>query len=75
MFLQIPLFTQAYVPLMAIIDRNGMIREQHTGSERDFFSDNFGVQTTNLRTALSKYLAERPARSKPPARTPAKTRK
>lgn len=57
-FLQIPLFTQAYVPLMAIIDRSGKIREQHTGSEREFFSDDFKVQTDNLRAAIEKYLAE-----------------
>jgi len=67
-FLQIPVFMQAFVPMMAIIDREGMIREQHTGSEQDFFNKDFTVQGNNLRTAIGKYLAE-PVKKPPAAST------
>jgi len=67
-FLQIPMFMNAFVPMMAIIDREGMIREQHTGSEEAFFNRDFTVQANNLRAAIAKYLAEPVKKTAPPAR-------
>jgi hypothetical protein len=62
-FMQLAPFMQAFVPLMVFIDPTGMIREQHTGGERDYFSDDFVTQTMHLRASAEKLLAERPPAS------------
>ena len=41
-----------YVPHMLFIDREGMVREEHTGAERNYYNDR------NLRLILNKYLRE-----------------
>ena len=41
-----------YVPHMLFIDRKGTVREEHAGSERNYYND------YNLRLILSKYLKE-----------------
>ena len=44
-----------YVPHMMFIDRQGIIREEHSGTERNYYND------LNLRSILDKYLKERPS--------------
>ena len=41
-----------YVPHMLFIDREGMVREEHAGTERNYHNDR------NLRLILNKYLKE-----------------
>jgi peroxiredoxin len=43
-----------YVPFMIIVDRNGMIREEHPGQDRDFWLD----QENNLRQSFDALLKE-----------------
>jgi hypothetical protein len=64
-FMQISIMQQtAYLPWFAVIDRKGMIREQHFGDESLFQGD----EQRRMEQVLEKYLAERPA-------TPAATSK
>jgi hypothetical protein len=56
-FMQISVMQQtAYLPWFAIVDRKGMIREQHFGDEALFAAD----EVRRMETLLEKYLAERP---------------
>ena len=68
-YLQMGPNEQGFVPYLVLIDRQGNIRYQHTGSERDFFSDDLAVQNKNLRSEIDVLLAER---DKPAARPPAR---
>ena len=64
-FMQIPMFERSYVPFMVLIDRQGVIRFQHTGIEQAYFTDDFAAQTKNIRAEVEKVLAEpapKPAR-------------
>ncbi len=65
-FMQHPTMQSPHMPLLAFIDRKGMIRAQHEGNE-DFFGDQ---QEQNLRKeieALLKEGAAAPAAKKTPA--------
>ena len=57
-FMQIGMFVRSYVPFMVLIDRQGVIRYQHTGAEQTFFTDDIVTQTSNIRAELDKLLAE-----------------
>ena len=66
-FMQMPLFERSFVPFLVIIDRQGVIRFQHTGSEPEYFTEDFVKQTTNIRGEIEKVLAQpapKPARKK-----------
>ena len=66
-FMEISVMQQtAYLPWFALVDRKGVIREQHFGDEA-LFNNN---EEERMRTLLEKYLAEgagRPSAAKPPA--------
>ena len=68
--MQIPMFERSFVPFLVMIDREGMIRFQHTGSEAAYFDTDPVKQTANIRAEAEKLLAERPA--KPARRTAVK---
>ena len=70
-FMQIPMMERAFVPFMVIIDRQGVIRVQHTGSDQEYFTDDTVKQTTNIRADVGKLLAESPP--KPARKTHAKS--
>jgi hypothetical protein len=57
-FMQIGMFVRSFVPFMVLIDRKGVIRYQHTGSEQDYFTEDFVKQTMNIREEVEKLLAE-----------------
>lgn len=54
-YLQWPMGQRPLVPLMAFIDRSGMIRAQYSGYDTEFFGDNL---EKNLRAEAEKLLAE-----------------
>ena len=56
-FMQIGMMVRSFVPFMVLIDRQGMIRYQHTGAE-PYFTDDPITQTANIRAELDKLLAE-----------------
>jgi hypothetical protein len=62
-FLQIPIMRPGYVPKMAFIDREGVIRSQYGGDE-PFFKHT----GASVRAELDKLLKASPARRTPPAR-------
>ena len=66
-FMQIPMFVRSFVPFLVLIDRQGVIRFQHTGSEADYFTEDFVKQTMNIRSEAEKLLSE------PPPKAPRKT--
>jgi len=49
-----------HMPILAFIDREGMIRAQHEGAEEAFFAD--PQQAQNLRTQIEALLKERAPR-------------
>ncbi len=53
-FGEFSVMTNPYVPYMIIVDRNGMIREQHPGQDREFWLD----QENNLRQSFDALLKE-----------------
>jgi peroxiredoxin len=53
-FLQHPMMLTMYMPQLVLIDRNGMIRFQHGGSDTKFFEN----EENNLRSEVTKLLAE-----------------
>lgn len=61
-FMQLPMFERSYVPFLLLIDREGVIRFQHTGSETDYFSDDVAAQTAKIKGEAEKLLAVPPAR-------------
>jgi hypothetical protein len=54
-YMQWPLGQRPLVPLMAFIDRNGMIRAQYTGVDTNFFDDQ---QDKHIRAEVEKLLQE-----------------
>jgi len=70
-FLQIGMFVRSFVPFMVLIDRQGMIRYQHTGAEQAYFTDDLPKQTANIREELDKLIGE-PAPKAPRKRPAAK---
>ena len=62
-FMQFPLIERTFVPFLVLIDRQGVIRFQHTGSEADYFTEDFVKQTMNIRGEAEKLLAEPPPRA------------
>lgn len=52
-----------YVPQMVIIDRNGVIREQHGGTDAYFNNEE-----ASIRASLAKLLGDKPAGGKPKAK-------
>ncbi len=66
-YLQIPLMNRMMMPQVAIVDRRGTIREQHSGDDPWMAP---AIEEMNLRKTIEKLLAERPGRA--PAKAPAK---
>ena len=58
-YLQISLMSSMMMPQLAIIDRQGMIREQHGGNDPWMAP---AIEEMNLRKLIEKLLSERPAR-------------
>lgn len=58
-FMGFPEMQMAYVPWLVIIDRNGQIRHQFTGTDRHVFSDDTGLQEKHLRGYVGPLLAEK----------------
>ena len=54
-YMQWPLTQRSLVPLMAFIDRTGVIRAQFTGVDTAFFGDDL---EKNIRTEVEKLLKE-----------------
>ena len=54
-YMQWPLTQRSLVPLMAFIDRSGMIRAQYTGVDTNFFGDDLDK---NIRAEVEKLLKE-----------------
>ena len=71
-FMQHPPARVPHMPLLAFIDRKGMVRAQHEGEEEAFFGDR---QEQNLRAQIEALLDETPAPPKGPARKSAATKK
>jgi peroxiredoxin len=71
-FLQRSPRLQTYVPIMVLIDRKGMIREQHTGDDPIFMLDPVKREMVQVRAAIERLLAEQPAAAKKKA-SPAKS--
>lgn len=55
-FADLSVMARAYVPYMMLVDRNGIIRQEHAGRDHEFWSN----QETMLRKELAELLAERP---------------
>lgn len=70
---------RTFVPFMFFIDKKGVIRQQHMGSDQAFFS----AEADNIRRTLDKLLAEgapaaapaKPAAKAPAAKAPAAAKK
>jgi hypothetical protein len=62
-FMEFPMVERTFVPFLVMIDRQGVIRFQHTGSEADYFIEDFTKQTANIRSEAEKLLAEPPPRA------------
>lgn len=60
-YMQISPMVRSYVPYMLFIDRKGIIREQHTGGDADYFNDQMGQ---HFREDALKLLAEPAAAAK-----------
>src|SRR6185312_10165271 len=58
-FLQIPVITPGFVPKMALIDREGIIREQHNGGD-----PYFTTPEASIRNSLDAMLQQEQAKSK-----------
>ncbi len=58
-FMQLSPVVRSFVPFMIFIDRAGVIRAQHTGSEQEYFSEDFIKQSVNIRADIEKLLAPR----------------
>ena len=69
-YLQWPKGQRPLVPLMAFIDRQGMIRAQFSGLDETFFNDQ---QDAHLRDEAEKLLSEKSAPTKAPAKAKKKT--
>ena len=58
-FMEISAAVRSFVPLMAFVDRSGMIRAQYTGSDAQYFTNDMAKQAENLRADAEKLLAEK----------------
>jgi peroxiredoxin len=63
-YLQISVMSRMMMPQIAIIDRQGMIREQHGGDDPWMAA---AIEEMNIRKALEKLLAAAPAKAAPKA--------
>jgi peroxiredoxin len=63
-FLQRSTSLQTYVPIMVLIDRNGVIRGQHLGDDPIFKLDPTTREMLQVRTAIDRLLAEPPGAAK-----------
>jgi hypothetical protein len=69
-YMQWPKDQRPLVPMMAFIDRQGVIRAQFTGTDPNFFDDDV---EKHVRPEIEKLLAEKtPPAAKTKAKTPAK---
>jgi peroxiredoxin len=59
-FAEVPLMARFYVPYMFFIDRQGMVREEHAGQDREFYLK----QEENIRNLLDSLLKEPPKSKK-----------
>ena len=55
-FADLSVMARAYVPYMMIVDRNGVIRYEHSGTDQEFWTD----KESRLRSEVELLLAERP---------------
>ena len=55
-FADLSVMARAYVPYMMIVDRNGVIRFEHSGTDQEFWTD----KESRLRSEVELLLAERP---------------
>jgi hypothetical protein len=62
-YMQWPLQQRSLVPLLAFIDRAGMIRAQYTGVDTNFFDDDMDKHIREEAEKLLKEGAPRPAKS------------
>lgn len=67
-YLQISLMSRMMMPQVVLIDRQGMIREQHSGDDPWMAP---AIEEMNLRKAIEKLIAAQPART-PAKAAPAK---
>ncbi|HLJ44792.1 MAG TPA: hypothetical protein VKU01_02215 [Bryobacteraceae bacterium] len=67
-FMQISPMARTLVPMIVIIDRQGMIRAQYTGSDADFVTDDPAQQAANIHKVIDPLLAESAAKPKPATR-------
>lgn len=63
-FMGFPEMQMAYVPWLTVIDRNGQIRQQLTGSDRHILSDDTGLQEKHLKAQVEPLLAEKAGAAK-----------
>ena len=54
-FADLSLMARVYVPYMMIVDRNGIIRYEHSGQDQEFWDN----QEVMMRTEFTELLAER----------------
>ena len=55
-FADLSVMARAYVPYMMIVDRNGTIRYEHSGTDQEFWTD----KEARLRSEVELLLAEHP---------------
>lgn len=72
-YMQWPPTQRPLVPLMAFIDRNGMIRAQFTGVDTNFFDDQMDKHIREEVDKLLKEGAPAPGKSTTKSKGPAKT--
>ena len=58
-FADLSVMARAYVPYMMIVDRNGVIRYEHSGTDQEFWTD----KEARMRSEVERLLAERPGAS------------
>lgn len=66
-YLQHPVMFKLYMPQLAFLDRQGVIRAQYSGDDSIFTGD----QEKNLRQQIESLLKEQPAAQKKPAKAAA----
>jgi peroxiredoxin len=68
-FMQHPMDKTPMMPMLSLIDKQGMIRAQYEGNDEKFFNDQ---QEQNLRTQIEALVNEGTAAKKLPRQQPAK---
>lgn len=56
-FAKLPVMGQSYVPHLLLVDRDGVVQENHPGGDREFWMD----QENKLRQSIEKLLAAKSA--------------